>query len=376
LIGNQVTDALKTVFYPLHQELGAQFTTFAGYDMPLRYPMGAMDEHKHTRAAAGLFDVSHMGQVILTAPGGVPAVMAALEALIPVDLLALKPGRQRYGLFTTPEGGVIDDLMVANLGDRVYMVVNAGCKAEDMAHMQANLHGVTFELQNRALIALQGPKAVTALSALAPDVADMKFMDVREMTIGGAEVIVARAGYTGEDGFEISVAEADAEALARALLAQPDVAPIGLVARDTLRLEAGLSLYGHELGLDMSPIESGIGWAINKARRAGGVRMGGFPGAARILDEMANGAPRMLVALTGETRAPVREGAPIFAVEEGGEQIGHVTSGGFGPTLGGPCALALVDAAHDQPRYFAEVRGRRLAMARATLPFTPHNYAR
>jgi len=371
-----VSDALKTVFHPLHQELGAQFTRFAGYDMPLRYPMGAMDEHKHTRAAAGLFDVSHMGQVILTAPGGVPAVMAALEALIPVDLLALKPGRQRYGLFTTPEGGVIDDLMVANLGDRVYMVVNAGCKAEDMAHMQAHLQGVEFALQDRALLALQGPKAVDALAALAPDVTDMKFMDVREMTIGGAAVIVARAGYTGEDGFEISVAEADAEVLARALLAQPDVAPIGLVARDTLRLEAGLSLYGHELGLDMSPIESGIGWAINKARRAGGAREGGFPGDARILNEMANGAPRMLVALTGETRAPVREGAPIFATEEGGEPIGHVTSGGFGPTLNGPCALAMVDAAHDHDKYFAEVRGRRLAMNRATLPFTPHNYAR
>ncbi|MEX0971489.1 MAG: glycine cleavage system aminomethyltransferase GcvT [Paracoccaceae bacterium] len=371
-----MSEALKTVFYPLHQELGAQFTTFAGYDMPLRYPMGALDEHLHTRTAAGLFDVSHMGQIFLSAPDGVPAVMAALEALVPVDLLALKPGRQRYGLFTTPDGGVIDDLMVANLGDRVYMVVNAGCKAADMAHLQAHLQGVEFALHERALLALQGPKAVEALASLAPEVANMKFMDVREMTVGGADVIVARAGYTGEDGFEISLDNADAEAFARKLLAHEAVAPIGLVARDTLRLEAGLSLYGHELGLDMTPIESGIGWAINKARRAGGARQGGFPGAARILDEMANGAKRMLVAVTGETRAPVREGAQVFARAEGGEAIGHVTSGGFGPSLGGPCALALVDAGHDAERYYAEVRGRRLAMNRATLPFTPHNYAR
>lgn len=376
MIGLNVSEAQKTVFHPLHQELGAQFTTFAGYDMPLRYPMGAMDEHLHTRKAAGLFDVSHMGQIFLTTPGGVAAVMQALEALVPVDLLSLKPGRQRYGLFTTPEGGVIDDLMVANLGARVYMVVNAGCKAEDMAHLQANLQGVDFALHDRALLALQGPKAIDALAALAPEVAEMKFMDVREMTIGGAEVIVARAGYTGEDGFEISLDNADAEAFARKLLALEGVAPIGLVARDTLRLEAGLSLYGHELGRDVTPIESGIGWAINKARRTGGAREGGFPGAARILDEMANGAPRMLVALTGETRAPVREGAPIFAGAEGGEAIGHVTSGGFGPSLGGPCALALVDAGHDAQKYYAEVRGRRLAMNRATLPFTPHNYAR
>lgn len=371
-----MSEALKTVLHPLHQELGAQFTTYAGYDMPLRYPMGAMDEHKHTRAAAGLFDVSHMGQVSLTAPGGVPAVMAALEALIPVDLLSIKPGRQRYGLFTTTEGGVIDDLMIANLGDRVYMVVNAGCKAADMVHMQANLKGVEVALNDRALLALQGPKAVEVLAALAPEVTDMKFMDVREMTIGTAEVIVARGGYTGEDGFEISLASADAEAFARSLLAHEDVAPIGLVARDTLRLEAGLSLYGHELGLEMSPVESGIRWAISKVRRAGGEREGGFPGAARILDEMANGAPRTMIALIGETRAPVREGAPLFAEPEGGEPIGHVTSGGFGPSLGGPCALALVGSAHDLQTYYAEVRGRRLAMNRATLPFTPHNYVR
>lgn len=371
-----MTDALRTLFYPLHSELGAQFTTFAGYEMPLRFPMGALDEHLHTRAAAGLFDVSHMGQIILSAPGGVAQVMAALETLIPVDLVSLPVGRQRYGLLTTDDGGVIDDLMIANLGARVYMVVNAGCKAADIAHLQAHLAGIEIAVQDRALIALQGPKAATALAALGATLHDMRFMDVRETSLLGHDVIVARAGYTGEDGFEISVAHAGAIALARALLAQPDVAPIGLVARDTLRLEAGLSLYGHELGLDKSPVESGIGWAISKARRSGGPRAGGFPGAARILRELAHGAPRKLIALLGETRAPVREGAAIFANESGGDPVGHVTSGSFGPSLGGPCALALVNSDLHQDRVFAEIRNRRLALRVTSLPFIPNSYKR
>lgn len=368
---------LNTPLYDLHLRLGARMVPFAGYAMPIQYPAGLLKEHLHTRAAAGLFDVSHMGQVALRA-ADVTEAARALEALVPADILGLKPGRQRYGLLTDARGGILDDLMVANLGDRLVLVVNAANKAADLAHLRAGLpDSVAVEELPRALLALQGPGAEAALARLAPEVAAMRFMDARVFDILGAACLVTRSGYTGEDGFEISTPEDAAAPIAEALLADPAVLPIGLGARDSLRLEAGLCLHGSDIDTTTSPVEAGLGWAISPARRRGGARPGGFPGAERILAEMEAGPTRRRVGLLPEGRVPVRAGAALFA--EGGETaIGHVTSGGFGPSLGAPVAVGYLPAglAESGTRVFAEVRGQRLAAAVAPLPFVPAGFKR
>jgi aminomethyltransferase len=374
-----LADLQTTPLNALHRELGAKMVPFAGYDMPVQYPMGVMKEHLHCRARAGLFDVSHMGQVILRAPGGYAGAAEAMERLVPVDLLGLAEGRQRYGVFTNDAGGILDDLMIANRGDHMFVVVNAACKADDIAHMRAGLSGVEVEeITDRALLALQGPAAEAVLAALVPEVAAMRFMDVGVFESMFGELWVSRSGYTGEDGYEISVTDGQAEALARALLAQDDVEPIGLGARDSLRLEAGLCLYGHDIDTTTTPVEASLNWAIQKVRRAGGARAGGFPGADRILDELRNGASRARVGLRPEGRAPMREGTALFAAAEGGEAVGHVTSGGFGPTIEGPMSMGYVPRALATPgtTLYGEVRGKRLAATVSALPFTPARFKR
>lgn len=371
---------LTTPLHALHLSLGARMVPFAGYDMPVQYAAGVLKEHLHTRAKAGLFDVSHMGQVIVKAnSGNVADAALALEKLVPVDILALKPGRQRYGFFTDANGGILDDLMITNRGDHLLVVVNAACKEADVAHMQAGLADCSVTLlDDRALIALQGPAAVAVLASLAPEVADMKFMDVRDVTLAGAECIVSRSGYSGEDGYEISVPAAKAEELAKALLAHPDCEAIGLGARDSLRLEAGLCLYGNDIDTTTSPIEASLEWAIQKARRAGGDREGGFPGAERILAELANRTSRRRVGLKPEGKAPVRAVSKLFADAEGQTEIGTVTSGTFGPSVEGPVAMGYVPSALAIPgqMVFAEVRGKYLPLTVSSLPFITPTYKR
>jgi aminomethyltransferase len=356
-------------------------TPFAGYEMPLQYPAGILKEHLHTRASAGLFDVSHMGQIILRPRSGdVTDAAKALERLVPVDILGLAEGRQRYALFTNAQGGILDDLMVTNRGDHLFLVVNAACKAADEAHLRLTVFDACNiePVKDRALLALQGPQAGAVLEAMAPEAADMKFMDVRTITLAGAECIVSRSGYSGEDGFEISVPDSHAENLARALLANDAVEPIGLGARDSLRLEAGLCLYGSDLDETTSPVEASLVWAMQKARRPGGERQGGFPGANRILDELAHGPARKRVGLLPEGRAPVRGGTQLFSAESGAEPIGTVTSGAFGPSLEAPMAMGYVPAANAATgtRLFAEVRGKKLPVTVADTPFVKPGYKR
>ncbi len=364
-------DLKRTGLHDLHEKLGAKMVPFAGYSMPVQYPMGVMKEHLHTRAAAGLFDVSHMGQVILRGED----VAGALEALIPQNVAELGVGRQRYGFFTNETGGILDDLMFANRGDHIFMVINAACKEADLAHMRAKLEGVEIEeITDRALIALQGPKAEAVLAGLNPAAADMRFMDVATMDLNGAECWISRSGYTGEDGYEVSVPETQAVALAEALLANDSVEPIGLGARDSLRLEAGLCLYGNDIDETTSPIEGGLTWAIQKRRR----EEGGFPGADRIQRELADGPARKRVGLKPQGRAPMREGVPLFASEDGADQIGLITSGGFGPTVEGPVAMGYViaDNAETGTEIWGELRGKRQLLTVTALPFTPANFKR
>ncbi|MEM1300728.1 MAG: glycine cleavage system aminomethyltransferase GcvT [Pseudomonadota bacterium] len=369
----------STCLHSLHLELGAKMVPFAGYEMPVQYGLGVMKEHQHTRAAAGLFDVSHMGQVVLRG-GSYEEIALGLERLIPMDVLGLGEDRQRYGFFTNEAGGIEDDLMFANRGDHMFVVVNAACKAADIARMKAALEPeIRVEpITDRALLALQGPAAETVLAAMNPAAADMRFMDVATMDLAGAEAWVSRSGYTGEDGYEISVPEAAAETLARALLGHEAVEPIGLGARDSLRLEAGLCLYGSDIDTSTSPVEASLNWAIQKARRSGGAREGGFPGAGQILDQLTNGAPRKRVGLMPEGRAPMRAGVPLFAAEEGGEALGEITSGCFGPTIGGPVAMGYVPTALSEPgtRLYGELRGKRQPLSVVPLPFTPANFKR
>ena len=374
-------DELKrTPLHDLHLALGAKMVPFAGYDMPVQYKLGVMKEHLHTRAAAGLFDVSHMGQVILR--GDDPETVAlALETLVPVSVAGLAEGRQRYGLFTNEEGGIEDDLMIANRGDHLFLVVNAACKEADVARLRAGLEpsGVRVEyIEDRALLALQGPGAEAALAALNPAVAEMRFMDVATVELMGAEAWVSRSGYTGEDGYEISVPEGAAVALAEALLAQDAVEPIGLGARDSLRLEAGLCLYGHDIDTTTTPAAANLLWAIQKVRRADGERAGGFSGADIILPQIATGAPSVRVGLRPEGRAPMREGVDLYDSETGGEAVGHITSGGFGPTVGGPVAMGYVPKEQATPgtRLYGEVRGKRLPVEVVTLPHVKQSYKR
>ncbi len=366
-----MTGLRRTPLYDLHVELGAKLVPFAGYEMPVQYPMGVMGEHLHTRAQAGLFDVSHMGQVIL---GGRHAA-EQLETLVPVDVQGLAQGRQRYAMFTNDAGGILDDLMVANRGDHLFLVVNAACKAQDIAHLQAHITGVE-PVTDRALVALQGPMAETALARLVPGVAAMRFMDVAVLGWDGVDLWISRSGYTGEDGFEISVPDARADPLCRALLAMPEVAPIGLGARDSLRLESGMCLYGHDIDTATTPVEGALTWAIQKVRRTGGARAGGFPGADRILRELTDGPARLRVGLLPEGRAPMREGTPLFASAEASEPVGTITSGGFGPSLQAPMAMGYLpaDLAAPGTLIFGEVRGKRLPARVAALPFRPTTY--
>jgi len=377
----ETADLKTTPLHALHISLGARMVPFAGYDMPVQYPAGVLKEHLQTRASAGLFDVSHMGQVIVRAKSGNNDDAAlALESLVPVDVLAVKPGRQRYALFTNEAGGILDDLMIVNMGDHFYVVVNAACKEADLAHMQAHLAAtcdVTAHF-DRGLLALQGPKAEAALARLAPEVADMKFMDARALTILGADCIVSRTGYSGEDGYEISVPAEKAAELAEALLAMDEVEPIGLGARDSLRLEAGLCLYGNDIDTATTPVEAALEWAMQKARRTGGARQGGFPGADVILTQLDGGASRRRVGLKADGKAPVRGHSKLFADAEGKTLIGEVTSGGFGPSVEGPVAMGYLPTAYAATGtvVYAEVRGKFLPMTVATLPFVTPTYKR
>ena len=374
-------ELLKTSLHDLHLELGARMVPFAGYDMPVQYPTGVLKEHLYTRAKCGLFDVSHMGQVEIRAKSGTYDDAAlALETLVPVDILGLKEGRQRYGFFTDDNGCILDDLMIANRGDHLFVVVNAGCKQADIAHMKKHLGDrvdVTY-LEDRALLALQGPKAEKVLTELWAGLYAMKFMDVREVALHDIPAIVSRSGYSGEDGFEISVPANKAEELARILLDHPDCEPIGLGARDSLRLEAGLCLYGNDIDTTTSPIEAGLEWAIQKARRSGGARAGGFPGADRILAELENGTSRRRVGLRPEGKAPVRGHAKLYADAEGKTELGEVTSGGFGPSVEGPVAMGYVAASHAEPgtQIYAEVRGKYLPVTITAMPFVTPTYKR
>jgi aminomethyltransferase len=370
-----------TPLHALHVARGGKMVPFAGYDMPVQYAAGVLREHLHTRNAAGVFDVSHMGQIALRPKSGkVLDAALALERLVPADIVAVAPGRQRYAQFTNASGGLLDDLMVANFGDHLFLVVNAACKAEDEAHLRANLSDVCVidSLNDRALIALQGPKAEAALTKFCADAASMKFMDTGPRHVGGYDCFVSRSGYTGEDGFEISVPAEHAEALATALLDNSDVLPIGLGARDSLRLEAGLCLYGHDIDTTTTPVEGALEWSIQKSRRHGGARAGGFPGAEKILSQFEQGASRRRVGLRPEGRAPVREGALLFADAASTEAVGKVTSGGFGPSLNAPVAMGYVPSslASIGTTLFAEVRSQRLPLQVAAMPFVPNTYKR
>ena len=367
-------DLKKTPLHALHVELGAKMVPFGGYDMPVQYKAGILAEHKHTRTAAGLFDVSHMGQLRLVgADAG-----AALESIVPVDIIDLPVYKQRYALFTNEQGGILDDLMVCRRPDDIFVVVNAACKEQDTAHLQAKIGGrcEVIPTPERALLALQGPQAVTALARLNSDVAKLTFMTGGFFNLDGIETFLTRSGYTGEDGFEISVHNDQAVELARKLLAQPEVLPIGLGARDTLRLEAGLCLYGHDIDTSTTPVEGALTWAIQKVRRAGGARAGGYPGADVINEQLANGVQRKRVGLVSAERMPVREGAKLVNAE--GAEIGVVTSGSLGPTVNQPVALGYVQTAYapQGTEVFALVRDKRVAMTVAATPFAPHRYFR
>jgi aminomethyltransferase len=371
----------RTPLHALNVASGGKMVPFAGYDMPVHYAAGVLKEHLHTRASAGLFDVSHMGQLALKPKSGKVADAAlALERLVPQDILALAPGRQRYAQFTDDRGGILDDLMVANFGDHLFLVVNAACKAADEAHLRDRLSDVCLvePLAERALMALQGPKAAPVLARFCPEASSMRFMDAGPLRVGGIDCFVSRSGYTGEDGFEISVPAEAAEPLARRLLAENEVLPIGLGARDSLRLEAGLCLYGHDIDSSTTPVEGALEWSIQKSRRKGGARAGGFPGSELILGELEQGATRRRAGLLVQGRAPVREGARLFADAASSEPIGNVTSGGFGPSLNAPVAMGYLPApqAVEGTLVFAEVRSQRLPVKVSAMPFVPNNYKR
>lgn len=364
----------KTPLYDLHVELGARMVPFAGYSMPVQYPAGIVKEHTHTRERAGLFDVSHMGQVRIS---GAEAA-CALESLMPIDIVDLPVGQQRYALFTNEAGGVMDDVMVANLGSNLIVVVNAGCKAQDIAHMQDRI-GARCRIEllsDRSLLAIQGPKAAIVMTRLAPELATMTFMAVKAVKLRGVECIVSRSGYTGEDGYEISVPNDNVTALARELLSHEEVMPVGLGARDSLRLEAGLCLYGHDLDDKTTPVESSLLWALSKPRRADGARPGGYPGSDKVLGQIKDGVSRKRVGLLPRDRMPVREAAQLF--DEAGNSVGVVTSGSFGPTLNRPCAMGYVQTSLAQPGTVlrALVRGKHVPIEVVRTPFVPQRYYR
>ena len=372
----QDQDLLKTPLHALHVELGARMVPFAGYSMPVQYPAGLLAEHKQTRAAAGLFDVSHMGQLRLVGPDAA----AAFESLVPVDVIGLGVNRQRYGLLLTDEGGIIDDLMMVNRGDDLFVIVNGACKVGDIAHIQQRIGSrcQVMPMPERGLLALQGPKAVDALTRLVPGVDKLVFMTGGAFRCNGADLFITRSGYTGEDGFEISVHGSQAEALARALLAQPEVKPVGLGARNSLRLEAGLCLYGNDIDTTTTPVEAALTWAIQKVRRIGGDREGGFPGAGKVLAQLQDqsAVQRKRVGLLALERVPVREHTELQ--DASGQRVGEVTSGLLGPTIDKPVAMGYVLAQHAAlgTRLNAMVRGKPVPMAVTAMPFVPNRYHR
>jgi aminomethyltransferase len=373
---SQDQDLQKTPLHALHLELGARMVPFAGYSMPVQYPAGLMAEHHHTRNSAGLFDVSHMGQLRLAGPDAA----AAFETLMPVDVVGLAPGKQRYGLLLTDDGTIIDDLMFVNRGDDIFVIVNGACKVGDIAHIKARIGSLceVVTLPERALLALQGPKAVDALSRLVAGVHKLVFMTGGPFAWNGGDLFITRSGYTGEDGFEISVHESQAEALARALLGQPEVKPVGLGARNSLRLEAGLCLYGNDIDTTTTPVEAGLTWAIQKVRRSGGARAGGFPGAERVLGQLDGTVPveRKRVGLVALERVPVREHTELQNTR--GQRIGEVTSGLLGPTIDKPVAMGYVASEFAAPgtRLNAIVRGKPVPMEVAGMPFVANRYYR
>ena len=376
------SDRLKhTPLYQMHLDLGARMVPFAGYEMPVQYPNGILKEHLHVRAAAGLFDVSHMGQFeIRSRNGDSEGVARALESVVPMDIVGLAPGRQRYALLTNEHGGIRDDLMIARLGDRFFIIANAACKDADEVYLrEAMSHACTIErIEDRALVALQGPGAEAALAGLAPDVRSMRFMDFRTTDVMNVACFVSRSGYTGEDGFEISLPASHAEAVARELLKNSNVAMIGLGARDSLRLEAGLCLYGSDLDTTTTPVEAALEWSIQKARRTGGSREGNFPGAQTILHQLVSGVPRRRVGLRPEGRAPIRHGAKLFSGQDVADAIGVVTSGGFGPSVNAPVAMGYVTSAGDVAggTIYADLRGTRVPLRLSALPFISATYKR
>ena len=369
-------DLFNTPLNALHLELGARMVPFAGYSMPVQYPMGLMAEHHHTRSEAGLFDVSHMGQLRLVGPNAA----AAFESLMPVDVIDLPVGKQRYGLLLTDEGTIIDDLMFVNRGTDIFVIVNGACKVNDIAHIQARIGArcQVIPMPERALLALQGPKAVNALSRLVPGVEKLVFMTGASLTWQGADLFITRSGYTGEDGFEISVHNDHVDAFARALLAQAEVKPIGLGARNSLRLEAGLCLYGNDIDTSTTPIEAGLNWAIQKVRRTGGARAGGFPGADLVLGQLdgTRALTRKRVGLIAQERVPVREHVELQNTQ--GQKIGEVTSGLLGPTANVPVAMGFVDTASAAlgTAVNAMVRGKAVPMTVSAMPFVPNRYYR
>ena len=375
-----MAQALKrTPLYELHCELGAKLTEFAGYKMPVQYSLGILGEHQHTRTKAGLFDVSHMGQIILRGSSYQETALA-FERAIPMDVLGLKVGRQRYGFLTTDGGGILDDLMFSNREDHIFVVLNAACKDLDIAHLRALLEPeISIEvIENRALIALQGPASETVLSEFNSQISAMKFMDVETLSIAGAECWISRSGYTGEDGFEISIPSSAAEAITRSILSKQEVEFIGLGARDSLRLEAGLCLYGHDIDEETTPVEASLTWAIQKARRTNGERANGFPGDEIITQQLDTGTYRKRVGFLPQTRAPMREGVEIYETESSKEVIGKITSGGYGPTVGYPVAMGYVNSEYvvRNDNLFGELRGKRVPVKIAELPFVPLNFKR
>ena len=369
----------KTPLNALHREFGAKLTEFAGYEMPVQYRLGILGEHQHTRKKAGLFDVSHMGQVILSGQSYEETALA-LEKVLPMDVLGLEIGRQRYGFLTTDEGGILDDLMFSNRGDHIFVVLNAACKDSDIKYLRSLLEpNISIkEIESRALIALQGPASEAVLGKYHPQIKNMKFMDVETLTIDGAECWISRSGYTGEDGFEISIPAEAAEPITRSILSNQNVEFIGLGARDSLRLEAGLCLYGHDIDQATTPVEASLTWAIQKARRSNGSRASGFIGSEIILKQLVGGTNKKRVGLLPQTRAPMREGVEIFATETSKEAIGKITSGGYGPTVGYPIAMGYINSeyANSEDDLFGELRGKRVPVKVSNLPFVPLNFKR
>ena len=380
-LGGFMTTIKRTTLYDYHVSQGAKMVPFAGYEMPVQYNLGVMKEHLHTRDSAGMFDVSHMGQILLYPKSGIITdASQAIETLVPVDVLSLEKGRQRYAMFTNSEGGILDDLMIANRGDHLYIVVNAACKERDLEHLKSNL-GDRFQIDlvhDRSLIALQGPLAEEALAKLNPTVRNLKFMDSTTVQLLGNECWISRSGYTGEDGYEISIPNNSINKIVKFLCEDDNVELIGLGARDSLRLEAGLCLYGHDIDTNTSPVEGNLNWAIQKVRRTGGSRSGGFPGSQRILNELEAGPSKKRVGILPNGRAPMREGTILYSSDNRDHPIGNVTSGAFGPSIQKSMSMGYVlkDFSKLETLIYGDVRGKLMPARVTSMPFKKSNYKR